>query len=197
MGKHLVVAPTSGNNRIVISDDTGRVIERRLEPGWVCQLRMTKCAEILAQDPTALLAISGGARKDPSRSEAAIAKRWFGEQFPGLADRVAIVDARANYTAQDMPYLAECIKELWPSLRLDKITIVSHPNHGKMARMYLSNAFIEMGVQIPPIEPVASGEKAPYNAVKLMAHWFANKRDVKWQRWPSWLLRVMANRRYH
>lgn len=197
MGDHLVVAPTSGNNRIVISDDTGRVIERRLEPGWVCQLRMTKCAEILAQDPTALLAISGGARKDASRTEAAVAKRWFCEHFPDLVDRVVIVDARANYTADDMAYLARCIKELWPDPRLDKITIVSHPDHAEMARMYLGNALVKVGVQIPLIELVASGESAPYNMVKLMAHRVVNKRDPEWRRWPSWPLRYMAKRRYN
>ncbi|MDP3992657.1 MAG: hypothetical protein Q8Q05_00330 [bacterium] len=158
---------------------------------------MAKCAEIMVTDSTALLAISGGERKDVCRSEAEVAKRWFCEHFPSLVDRVVIVDARANYTAGDMPYLAECIKELWPSLRLDKITIVCHPDQAEMAEMYLGNALIELGIQIPLIEPVASGEKAPYNAVKLMAHRFANKRDSKWRRWPSWLLRVAANRRYN
>jgi hypothetical protein len=197
VGKHLVVAPTSGNNKIVISDDTGRVIETRLEPGKVCQLRLRKCAEILKADPTALLAISGGARKDASRSEAAIAKCWFREHFPDLADRNVIFDARANYTAADMAFLASYIKELWPYPCLDKITIVSHPDHAGMARTYLGNSLTVVWVEVPPIELADSGEEAPYNVVKLTAHRVANRFDPDWQRWPSWPLRVAAKRRYN
>ena len=197
MGKHLVVAPTSGNNKIVVYDDAGRVIESRLEPGKVCQLRLRKSADIMADDPTALLAIPGGARKDLCRSEAAIAKCWFREHFPDLADRDVIFDARANYTAADMAYLAAYIKELRPYPWLDKITIVSHPDHAGMARMYLGNALIAVGLQTPPIELADSDEEAPYNVVKLTAHRIANKFDPEWRRWPSWPLRVAANRRYN
>lgn len=197
MGVHLVVVPTSGNNKIVTSDDAGRVIETRLEPGEICKLRMKVAAPILRNDPDARLAFSGGARRDATRAEAYIAEQWFRVDSPDLVDRILIVDARANFTAGDMSSLAERINGLLPSQRPSKITIVSHLVHAEMASIYLDHeltTYFEISI---PIMRADSGEPLPYKGVKLMAHRFANRFDPEWRRWPSWPLRVAANRRYN
>ncbi|MDO8649902.1 MAG: hypothetical protein Q7K33_01145 [Candidatus Berkelbacteria bacterium] len=198
MGVHLVVVPTSGNVRTFnFTDDECEEWQIDLEPGNACKSRLAIAVKILKSDPDARLAISGGARRDASRSEAVVAKRWFCIKFSDLVDRILIVDAKSNFTAGDMAFLAECINGLWPSQRPSKITIVSHPLHAEMASTYLGReltTYFEISI---PIKRADSEEPLPYKRLQLMAHRFANRFDPEWRHLPSWPLRVAANLRYN
>lgn len=183
----LVVVPTNGSVR----DESGQ-----LAPSDVCQMRIHTAAGLLMTWPRASLVIVGGQRKESKNAEAWVAKRFFVNEYPALKESVAIVDASAKYTAADMQRIAPTFlatARCKPGRKL-RITIVSHPDHGRMAKRYLRDALEKMPNR-RTIRVVYSGEPAPYSKLQLKILRWVNRCDPEWKRWPSAPLRWLANRR--
>ncbi|MCR4308052.1 MAG: hypothetical protein NUV80_05820 [Candidatus Berkelbacteria bacterium] len=189
----LAVVLTSGNiRRPVVGSNNGEI---RLIPGRACQKRLEKAAKFLRSDRSARLAIVGGYRDDIARREAVVAERWFIQFCPDLADRIIIVDARANCTAEDMKLLPERMATVSDKYLFLGVVIVSHPDHGGLAGIPLRLKLWQSFRYPIPIRCEASGEPPPYGRVGLALRRFVYKHDPLWERFLSYPLRQHANRR--
>lgn len=180
-----VVVPTNGN-----------VKDKQLgyRPSDVAIQRLRKALELLQENPEAFLAVCGGKRLLSRTSEAEVAYRYLYERL-GYTE-VVFRDSSSTYKAGDMVSLAYRLNNFnWAGgmggLKPEKIIIVTHPDHAKMARRTLKKCKVRM-----PIEICDSGEKAPYSKVILtilrIVYWL----DPKWSWWPSSYFRRVAEKRY-
>ncbi|HUD20772.1 MAG TPA: hypothetical protein VMQ44_01740 [Candidatus Saccharimonadales bacterium] len=176
-GFTLIVVPTCGNGRGLVNGFH--------PPSEVGMMRLRKAAELLSKDNDSRPAIVGGERRDIVSSEAECARWWFYRYFPEHIQRVAIVRAKAKFTAGDMVDLAANLPA-----GIGRIMLVTHPDHGSMAEQTLRAC----GVKIP-IVLVDSGEPAPYSRKMLCILDWVYDHDPKWERWHSLPFRWLANRR--
>lgn len=185
----LIVVPTCGNAPHGLWG---------LVPSSVGQLRLKTAAEMLRRDANSYLAICGGKRASFTKGEAVAAAHWFRQQYPELANRIAIISAKSKYTAGDMVALAEDIaqfQELYPCLEVASIFLVTHPSHAKLAGMSLLKGFWKILRKMPKVTSMDSGEPALYTPrTQAILNWIT-KHDPAWEKFWSFPLRVLANYR--
>lgn len=151
--------------------------------------RLDKAAAILEveRDPRLRLIICGGKRQNPNSSEAAVAARYFLKKFPELKNRLLPRRAESTYTAGDMVDLGRFLEKMYP--KDTTIKIVTHPDHARFARITLE----EFGWT--DVRCLPSGEDAPYSNWQFRILNFAYRFDPTWEKFLSWPLRRIANRR--
>lgn len=189
----VVVIPTSGN----IRDKDGR-----LQPGVNCVKRLEAALNQGPTGPEVVLIFAGGVRDNPSNSEAEIAISYFRKHYPDAQYADVLSSAGAKYTAADMRilswdlylYIAEHESyeekdENDDELPIDRIWIVTHPDHATLAARTLKH----LGWNC--IHLLDSGEPPPYRPWELMILKIVYYLDPTWQTILSLPLRRLANRR--
>lgn len=177
----VVVIPTSGNRRGV---------DGHLEPGVNCIRRLKTAIEHCPSGEGVMLTFVGGLRDNPDTSEAAIATNYFWEHYSQVAYCQTMTVAPAKYTAGDMVGLSKILQEeRAKGVNIDRIWIVTHPDHAKLAARTLKRCGWDC------VHLLDSGEPPPYNRWELIILKIVYWLDPKWQDIWSLPLRALANRR--
>jgi len=145
-----------------------------------CRKRLLTALELLVPEDGDRLIIVGGHR-DSGPSEAEIAYGWLNDQ----RERVWAALAPDCCTARDMAYLARWLRAQGIT---DRLVIVSHPWHARLAAITLERCGYK--TQIVPSE-----EKASFGRLEYLARLIITAIDPSWSGWLTWPLRLRASRR--
>ncbi len=188
MGKTLIIVPTAGNETVF----------GELWPKEACRLRLDTAVEALLLDYAGSdLAIVGGARASHI-SEADVADRHLHVTFPTFHQYMrdcgseVIVLAPGTYSARDMTGLADFIGSCQG--KYSTLVPVTHPDHAEYLEETLAACSETKDLEYTSLP---SGESAPYGWTMKQILRLVYKKDPKWEKWQSWPLRCLANRRQY